>query len=191
MTVIENLDENLETEQPEIENQTEIVNNTPELDEAQLLVPAAPAVPFIANVEAPAELQEPQQKLQMRLKQELKPELKLGPGLSPELNKVLFNAIDEFKIFLVSGEYVRNSLEIDFTMGSHHYVSSYIPKDEVWLDSRMSEHDRAALIKHEIHEARLMKKGMTYPRAHALATRVEKKLRKKSFEQNCKLCDFL
>jgi hypothetical protein len=97
----------------------------------------------------------------------------------PELNKRLIDEVDEFKVFLVNGEFVRNNLEIEFTMGSHKLMSDFIPKDEVWLDDRMSDNDILALIHHEVVEARLMRKGMSYEDAHALATKSEMKFRKK------------
>jgi|GEM_PF-5116344 len=98
-----------------------------------------------------------------------------------ELNKRLIDVVGEFKIFLVNGEFVRNNLEIDFTMGSNPHVSNFIPKGEIWLDDRLTENDIAALIHHEIVEARLMRKGMGYEEAHALATSSEIKFRKRMF----------
>lgn len=109
---------------------------------------------------------------------------RLVPGAVPELselNKRFFGEFDGFRVFLISGEYVRNNLEADFTMGSHHFVSDFIPEGEVWLDDKMSDNDRIALIHHEVHETRLMKKGMCYEEAHASATRSELRLRKKKF----------
>lgn len=97
------------------------------------------------------------------------------------LNKRMIETTEEFKVFLVNGEYVRNNLEIDFTMGSNPHVSSFIPKGEVWLDDRLSKNDIMALIIHEIHEARLMREGLDYPTAHAQATELEKKFRKENF----------
>jgi len=99
----------------------------------------------------------------------------------PELNKRLIASVDEFKVFLVDGEFVRNNLEIDFTMGSNPHVSSFIPRGEVWLDDRLSDNDILALIYHEICEARMMGKGMTYEEAHAAATVYETEFRKKNF----------
>lgn len=103
----------------------------------------------------------------------------VGQEFAPDLNKRLIDTFDGFKVFLVNGEYVRNNFEIDFTMGSHFHVSSYIPEGEVWLDDRLSENDLAALVCHEIHELKLMKEGMEYEKAHELATKLEIRFRKK------------
>lgn len=84
----------------------------------------------------------------------------------------------EFKVFLINGEHVRDNLETDFTMASHGFVSGFIPKDEIWVDDRLSVNDIVATIHHEVFEAKLMAKGMPYPDAHALATESEKKFRK-------------
>lgn len=108
----------------------------------------------------------------------------------PDLRKKFLEENGEFKVFLVNGEFIRSYLECDFTMGSHHYVSRFIPKDELWLDDRLSANDTKALIRHEAHEAKLMRKGMDYTKAHRLATRVEKRFRKKNFERNCKITMF-
>lgn len=91
--------------------------------------------------------------------------------------------VDEFRVFLVNGEHIRNHLETDFTMGSNHKVSGFIPRGEVWVDDRVSENDRLALIYHEIVETRLMEEhNMTYEEAHAIATESEKGFREQYFE---------
>ena len=100
---------------------------------------------------------------------------------SPELNKQFLGTFDKFDVFLVSGEFIRNNLEIDFTMGSHHHVSDYIPNGEVWLDDKLSENDLKALIHHEVHELKLMRAGVSYEEAHKLATESEERFRKKNF----------
>lgn len=103
-----------------------------------------------------------------------KPSVRFSPGL----DKRMLGAAGGFKVFLINGEHVRNCLETDFTMASHGYVSGFIPKDELWMDDRLSVNDLVAVLHHEIFEVRLMAKGMPYPDAHALATESEKKFRK-------------
>jgi hypothetical protein len=103
---------------------------------------------------------------------------KPGVRLSPGLKKRMLGVSGQFKIFLVNGEHVRNCMETDFTMASHGYVSGFIPKDEIWMDDRLSVNDLVAVMHHEIFEVQLMAKGMPYPDAHVLATESEKKFRK-------------
>jgi hypothetical protein len=98
-----------------------------------------------------------------------------------ELGKQRIGSLGGMKIFLVNGEYIRNRLETSFTMASHHWVSRYIPKDEVWVDEKMSDLDKAAVIHHEVYEIGLMRKGMPYLKAHARATRSEQWFRKRNF----------
>jgi len=110
---------------------------------------------------------------------EMKPKRrKPGTKFSPGLKKRMLGVAGEFKIFLINGEHVRNCLETDFTMASHGYVSGFIPKDEIWMDDRLSVNDIVAVMHHEVFEAKLMGKEMCYADAHALATESEKKFRK-------------
>jgi len=87
---------------------------------------------------------------------------------------------DGMKIFLVSGEFVRNHLEIDFTLGSHWVFddSPYIPDGEVWIEETLAAFDREAIVFHEVFEAKLMRDGVPYEEAHAKATEAERKFRK-------------
>jgi hypothetical protein len=97
-----------------------------------------------------------------------------------ELGKKFIGISKGYRIFLVNGEYIRNNLETSFTMASHHWMSRFIPQDEVWIDDKMSDLDKVAVIHHEIYELLLMQKGLPYEKAHARATRSEKWLRKKN-----------
>jgi len=81
-------------------------------------------------------------------------------------------------ICLVDGKKVRDHLNINFTMGGHHYVYNRIPEDEIWIDDNNYK-ERAATIVHEVHERNKMKfKKLSYSKAHKLANRKEKEFRK-------------
>jgi len=69
-----------------------------------------------------------------------------------QLNKKPIKEIDGLKIFLVNGEFMRNSLDIEFTMFSDHLDNSFIPTNEVWIDDRLSKNDIEATIHHELVE---------------------------------------
>lgn len=110
---------------------------------------------------------------------ELRPKRrKPGVRFSPGLKKRMLGMAEGFRVFLINGEHVRNNLETDFTMASHGFMSGFIPKDEIWMDDRMSVNDLVAVLHHEVFEVKLMAKGMSYPDAHGLATESEKKFRK-------------
>ena len=100
-------------------------------------------------------------------------------ALVAKVPKRFVREIDGMKVFLVSGEYVRNHLEIDFTLGSHWVFkdSPYIPEGEVWIEETLAGFDREAIIFHEVFEVKLMRKGVPYEEAHARATEAERKFR--------------
>ena len=83
-----------------------------------------------------------------------------------------------FKIMFVDGQYVRDKLSIDFTMGGHHWVYGFIPKNEIWIDKSLTEKDVEATIAHELAEAPKMRKGMSYGKAHEKANKVEEQYRR-------------
>lgn len=82
------------------------------------------------------------------------------------------------KIRRVDGCWVRDHLDVDFTMGGHPARYSYIPADEVWIDACLPGKDQACTIVHELVEMRLMAEhGMRYGNAHELASRTERLMR--------------
>ncbi len=86
-----------------------------------------------------------------------------------------------FSVWIVSGELVRNSLYIDFTAGGHDKVYDFVPKNEVWIDDDLSEHEIIYILIHELYERFLMVKGRTYNQAHAKALTLEYFSRKNFF----------
>jgi len=95
------------------------------------------------------------------------------------LKKLYLRTEDGMKIFLIEGDYFRDHLDIDFTVGGHHWVYPFIPTDEVWIDDAYSDEPREVefFIAHELLEIKHMKRGMKYLDAHALANETEKELR--------------
>jgi len=93
------------------------------------------------------------------------------------LSKAYYGSVEGFHVFLVDAEYVRNNLDIDFNLGTHHGVNKFVPEGEVWIDSRISPSEIEAIITHEVKEAKLMEEGMEYEEAHEIATRKEKEVR--------------
>jgi len=82
----------------------------------------------------------------------------------------------KFKIKIVNGTKLRQK-GVDFVFGGHHYVYKFIPKWEIWIEKAVPVTERKAIIVHEIEEYHKMEKGMSYPKAHAIANKKERKFR--------------
>lgn len=79
----------------------------------------------------------------------------------------------------VDGRIVRTHLDPYFFLGGHHFVYPYIPKNEIWVDSRSDKEDQPFTLTHELKERALMAKGMDYPSAHDYALAEERYYRRK------------
>ena len=92
---------------------------------------------------------------------------------------------DDVHIYKIDAEYVRDNIDIDYTMGGHGYVyPNYIPENEVWIEDTMDDEDIFTTAIHELTERREMKtKGVDYSTAHDTASAAEKKFRKELGEE--------
>jgi hypothetical protein len=82
-------------------------------------------------------------------------------------------------VWLVSGEYVRNHTDIDFTQGGNEAIYTYVPKNEIWLDDATKPFDQTATTFHEMVERYLMlHRGQTYDTAHDAASTAERPFRR-------------
>lgn len=95
------------------------------------------------------------------------------------INERLWKEIGGVRICLVNGEAVRNKYDVDFTMGGHDLIYSWMPRKTIWIDDVMMEKEREITLLHEVGERNLMSKGIGYNKAHGKISRVEKKVRKK------------
>lgn len=82
------------------------------------------------------------------------------------------------KVWYVDGYALRNGLkdgDVDFTMGGHGYRYLYIPRNEIWIDIvYKSSGDNLPTLWHELfYERRFMRLGMSYSKAHDLASEME------------------
>jgi len=91
------------------------------------------------------------------------------------------------KVWIVSGEIVRDLFFIDFTEGGHGYVYDFVPKDEVWIDDDIDLDEIKFILLHELHERALMSKGMKYDQAHKSSSKIEYYCRKHPEEINPEL----
>lgn len=115
-----------------------------------------------------------------------------------DLNKFLLFKGEDFSVYAVNGEAVRDNGFDEWVDGGHYYVDSneknkkyakFIPEDEIWIDDVfiIKPNDLAAIILHEKLERYLMKHlGFSYstnnpnkPGAHEIANQAEELFRKK------------
>ena len=105
----------------------------------------------------------------------------LAGDMNYDWKKYLFE-YDNFDIYEVEGEYVRNNLCCYFGWGGHGRVHEFIPHFEIWISKDHAPIDEMArTILHEINEYKKMK-NLPYFQAHqnslAEEHRNPKKLRK-------------
>lgn len=103
-----------------------------------------------------------------------------GPPSRQELAEITVRAKRQGKLLIryVRGEKVRRWWDVWFVFGGHDIIyPDYIPKNEIWLDIRQDPREIKYVLHHEMLERKLMSRGMTYARAHKLATESEQRLR--------------
>jgi hypothetical protein len=83
-------------------------------------------------------------------------------------------------IWLVDGGFIRGHMDEEFTNFGQHYIFSYIPKDELWIEKETKNDELQFFIDHLLVEHRLMAKGMPYDKALLEADRVERKERRRA-----------
>jgi hypothetical protein len=91
----------------------------------------------------------------------------------------LLGRVEGLVIYLVNGEKVRDTLDVDFTNGGNDAIyPRYIPAGEVWIDDAQHVLDRTATALHELVERDLMlHHGMSYDGAHDAANGHERAFR--------------
>jgi hypothetical protein len=80
----------------------------------------------------------------------------------------LLGRVAGLPVYLVSGQIVRNELDIDFTQGGNASVyPTYVEPDEIWVEESLKPLDRTATALHEIVERdQMIRYGKTYDDAH-------------------------
>jgi hypothetical protein len=86
---------------------------------------------------------------------------------------------DGWKVFVVSGQYIRNNFDTDYTEGGHWLVyPAYIPPYEIWIEAEQSKEDIEMSTIHEIVEAKIMYvAGLDYDHAHDIIIKLENLIR--------------
>jgi len=82
------------------------------------------------------------------------------------------------RVWLVDGPIIRRDYDIDFTEGGTHPRYSFIPEMEVWIELEETVKERQFVLLHELHERRLMCRGLGYEDAHQQSSIVEQNCRK-------------
>jgi hypothetical protein len=84
----------------------------------------------------------------------------------------------KLKVWIVDGEMVRDFISVDFEKGGHDKVYSFMPKNEIWIDDDVEPSEIKFILVHEMHERKLMSRGMEYLPAHKDSNKIEKFCRK-------------
>jgi len=102
------------------------------------------------------------------------PECPMPDYVEGRVRQTCLGELGRFRVWVVDGNAVRNLVDIDFTQGGNPAVYGYIPKDELWVESKPSLEDTAFTILHEAIETVLMlDAGDTYEQGHDHASKVE------------------
>ena len=88
----------------------------------------------------------------------------------------------DIKVYLVDRKLVRKQYYKTFVEGGHDRIYAFIPKGEIWIDSKLSEREQFLVTLHEAHERVLMGKGEPYNKAHRMANGVESHFRRNGSE---------
>ena len=94
------------------------------------------------------------------------------------MKKRLFTKIGDISVFLVDGNEVKKECSMDFVEGGNDMAyPTFIPKGEIWIDGLMSPKEWIPIMVHELSERLMMKKGLSYDRAHPEANAIERQVR--------------
>jgi len=129
------------------------------------------------NYDVALEIADRIEKRQRRVKKIVKKIKKLKEHyLKLKKKKVLM--IDQLQVWLVNGKLVRDHFYVDFTLGGHDLVYSFIPKKEIWIEEKLSRREQQFVLVHEFCERDCMSRGISYHQAHLLANKPELRCRK-------------
>ena len=81
-------------------------------------------------------------------------------------------------IVMINGAIVRQYIDPEFVLGGHDLAYSYIPHNEIWLDSAIDPKEVPFILLHEVVERDLMFHGKSYDNAHDYSTVAEKEMRR-------------
>jgi len=88
--------------------------------------------------------------------------------------------VEDFDVWEVDGECIRNKVNREFTNFGQHYSFDFIPTKEFWIDKQHGADETDYFINHMIVEWNMMRNGSKYDDALATADILEKRERSKS-----------
>jgi hypothetical protein len=109
--------------------------------------------------------------------------------MEPDTRPLLQDKVAKLLVREVDGEKVRNTKDVEFTMGGHHLLHPFIPKREIWIDKALSALDKKMAEHHMRLEYAIMKakngkgKGKIYEMAHRVAANSEARRRAKHAQE--------
>ena len=82
------------------------------------------------------------------------------------MNKLLYLKkileIEDFEVWEVDGEHIRNTMNREFTNFGQHYRFPFIPVHEFWIDKEFSKGETEYFVNHMLIEWHLMHAGRSY-----------------------------
>jgi hypothetical protein len=103
---------------------------------------------------------------------------KLRKREKPYIRKVC--DLGRYDVWTVDSEFVRKNICEDFVNMGHHYNFKFIPKNEFWICKETNPGEQRYYIEFLLIENRLRKKGASKTEAFKIASKAEKKERKRS-----------
>ncbi len=88
--------------------------------------------------------------------------------------------IGRISIWIVDGQYIRKSMDEEFTNFGQHFRFRFIPRNEFWIDSEHGPGEQQFFIDHLLVEHRLMAAGMPYDKALVKADAFERNERRRT-----------
>lgn len=88
--------------------------------------------------------------------------------------------VEDFDVWEVDGECIRNKVNREFTNFGQHYSFDFIPTKEFWIDKQHGADETDYFINHMIVEWNMMRNGSKYNDALTVADTLEKRERSKS-----------
>ncbi len=96
----------------------------------------------------------------------------------PYLKK--YGTIAGFTIWIVDGNYIRRTIDEEFTNFDHHHYVHFIPKNEFWIDQGYGRGEEKYYIEHMLVEYWLIRDGRSHLEASKKAELIERRERSKS-----------
>lgn len=97
----------------------------------------------------------------------------LPPSVSGRPYISFYDRVEGFDVWLVNGQYVRETLDEEFTDFGQHLNFRFIPAREFWIDAENAPGEAPFFIRHLLVENRLMARGMRYDDALVKADEAE------------------